>query len=68
MDISKIFAFGKRRAFITTDNSIYFSGLDFSLNILHTYVKILTFENKIESFSMGNGHSLILDGRYLLLV
>ena len=61
-DIVSIHAFGKHRAFLTSDNCVYFFGIDFALNILNSYTKILQFDGNIQSYVFGNGHALLLDG------
>ena len=66
-DIVSIYAFGKRRALITCDNLIYFFGIDFSLNILNVYSKVLIFENSINMFAFGNDHALLIDGNAYLI-
>jgi hypothetical protein len=58
-----VFAFGKRRAFITNDNSIYVFGTDFSLKILNSYTKLASLGSNIKKLAFGNDHSLILDGK-----
>ena len=60
LNIKSISAFGKRKVFVTQDNTIYISGIDFTSNKLKEYVLFYKFEKQIHSVNMGLNHIIIL--------
>jgi hypothetical protein len=63
MFIEKIFAFGRRSIFYTSDNEIYVGEIDFKMNPIKKYKLFHKMKKRILNITMGSEHCLILDGK-----
>lgn len=61
LNIKSIYAFGKRKMFLTYNNDVYLGGIDFKLNKIDNYYLLAHFDNEIVSLSLGSNHCIIMD-------
>jgi hypothetical protein len=58
-----VLAFGQRSMFLTEDNSIYVSGIDFGMMPIEKYKLVDKIPHRPKYISLGLEHCLILDGK-----
>ena len=63
MNIKAVYAFGKRKMFVTYNNDVYVGGMDFKSSKLEGYLFLKHFDNQIISLNIGANHCIVMDDK-----